>query len=57
MAVKTLKQIYLWPTALNAFSLFGLIFALLQDGIVEKMALIFLSVPIALTTYFCYFKP
>ena len=57
MEVKTLKQIFLWPTALNAFSLLGLIFALLQDGIVEKMALMFLSAPIALTTYFCYFKP
>jgi hypothetical protein len=51
MSVKSLKQIFIWPFLLGGFSLLGLILALLADGIVEKIALIFLTGPIVMMFY------
>ena len=40
---KTLRQIFLIPTALFVFGLFGLIFALLENGWVDIVAVFALS--------------
>lgn len=57
MAVKTLKQIFMWPAVLGVFSLLGLIVALVADDIIEKIALIFLTLPILLMFHFYFIKP
>lgn len=50
--VKTLKRIFFWPSMLGVLTLVGLVGALIKDGLIEYLALSFLSVPIIVTFYF-----
>lgn len=51
---KNLKQIFKWPIVLGVLTLFGLIIALLEDGVLESISLFALSIPIIVIIYFYY---
>ncbi len=54
MRNKNLKQIFKWPIVLGVLTLFGLIIALLEDGVLESISLVALSIPIIVIIYFYY---
>jgi hypothetical protein len=54
MQNKNLKQIFKWPIVLGVLTLFGLIIALLEDGVLESVSLLALSIPIIVIIYFYY---
>ncbi len=54
MQNKNLKQIFKWPIVLGVLTLFGLIIALLEDGVLESISLFALSIPIIVIIYFYY---
>jgi hypothetical protein len=54
MQNKNLTQIFKWPIVLGLLTLFGLIIALLEDGVLESVSLIALSIPIIVIIYFYY---
>lgn len=54
MQNKNLKQIFKWPIVLGVLTLFGLIIALLEDGVLESISLFVLSIPIIVIIYFYY---
>ncbi len=54
MQNRNLKQIFKWPMALGVLTLFGLIIALLEDGVLESVSLLALSIPIIVIIYFYY---
>ena len=56
MQNKNLKQIFKWPIALGVLTLFGLVMALLEDGLLENISLLGLAIPIWVTVYFYFFK-
>jgi hypothetical protein len=54
---KGLKEIFFWPIVLGVITFLGLVFALVEDGgIVEKLSLIGLVIPIGFIIYFYWFK-
>lgn len=55
MQNKNLTQIFKWPIVLGLLTLFGLIIALLEDGLLERVSLLALSIPIIVIIYF-YFR-
>jgi di/tricarboxylate transporter len=56
MKNKQIIQIFKWPIALGVLTLFGLIVALVEDGILENISLLALSIPIAVIIYFYYYQ-
>jgi di/tricarboxylate transporter len=54
MQNKNLTQIFKWPIVLGFLTLFGLIIALLEDGVLESVSLLALSIPIIVIIYFYY---
>jgi len=54
MQNRNLMQIFKWPVALGVLTLFGLIIALLEDGVLEHVSLLALSIPIIVIIYFYY---
>lgn len=54
MQNRSLKQIFKWPIMLGLLTLFGLIVALLEDGFLERVSLLALSIPIVVIIYFYY---
>lgn len=54
MQNKNLTQIFKWPIVLGLLTLFGLIIALLEDGVLEHVSLLALSIPIIVIIYFYY---
>lgn len=54
MKNKNLTQIFKWPIVLGILILFGLIVALLEDGILENLSLFVLAIPIVVIIYFYY---
>ncbi len=54
MQNKNLTQIFKWPIVLGLLTLFGLIIALLEDGLLERVSLLALSIPIIVIIYFYY---
>ncbi len=54
MQNKNLIQIFKWPIVLGLLTLFGLIIALLEDGVLERVSLLALSIPIIIIIYFYY---
>lgn len=54
MQNKNLTQIFKWPIVLGLLTLFGLIIALLEDGVLERVSLLALSIPIIVIIYFYY---
>lgn len=54
MQNKNLRQIFKWPIVLGVLTLFGLIIALLEDGVLESISLFALSIPIIVIIYFYY---
>lgn len=54
MKNKNLTQIFKWPIVLGILTLFGLIVALLEDGILENLSLFVLAIPIVVIIYFYY---
>lgn len=54
MQNRNLKQIFKWPMMLGLLTLFGLIIALLEDGVLESISLFALSIPIIVIIYFYY---
>lgn len=55
MQNKNLTQIFKWPIVLGLLTLFGLIIALLEDGLLERVSLLALSIPIIVIIY-CYYR-
>lgn len=45
------KSIFLWPTILGVMTLVGLVAALIDDGLLELMAIVLLSIPTVLMLY------
>ena len=56
MQNKNWKQIFKWPIVLGVLTTFGLIVALLEDGVLEQISNIALTIPIIVIFYFYYFK-
>ena len=56
MKNKNLTQIFKWPIALGVLTIFGLIVALVEDGVLENISLLALSIPIAVIIYFYYYR-
>lgn len=56
MQNKNLKQIFKWPIVLGVLTVFGLVMALLEDGLLENISLLALAIPIWVTVYFYFFK-
>ncbi len=56
MQNKNLKQIFKWPIVLGALTLLGLVVALLEDGAIEQLSLLALSIPIMVIIYFYYLR-
>ena len=56
MQNKNLKQIFKWPVSLGVLTLFGLVMALLEDGLLENISLLALAIPLWVTVYFYFFK-
>lgn len=56
MQNKNLKQIFKWPIVLGVLTLLGLVVALLEDGALEQLSLLALSIPIIVTIYFYYLR-
>lgn len=56
MENKNITQIFKWPIVLGILTLFGLIVALLEDGILENLSLFVLAIPIVVIVYFYYFR-
>ena len=54
MQNRNLKQIFKWPMMLGLLTLFSLIIALLEDGVLESISLFALSIPIIVIIYFYY---
>ena len=54
MKNKNLTTIFKWPATLGVLTIFGLIVALLDDGVLEDISLFALSIPIAVIIYFYY---
>ncbi len=52
MPLKNLSQIFIWPSLMALLSLLGLSLALIDDGILEKIALLALVLPIVVLIYF-----
>lgn len=52
MPLKNISHIFLWPMVMAVLTLLGLVIALLDDGVLEKMALVGLVLPIAVVLYF-----
>jgi len=55
MQNKNLKQIFKWPVILGVLTLFGLVMALLEDGLLEDLSLMAVSIPIIVIIYFYYY--
>lgn len=56
MQTKNLKQIFKWPVILGIFTIFGLVEALLEDGLLEGISLIALAIPVVVIIYFYYYR-
>lgn len=56
MQNKNLKQIFIWPVTLGVTIALGLIFALLEDGLVEEISLAGLIAPILVIVYFYWIR-
>jgi di/tricarboxylate transporter len=56
MQSKQLKQIFKWPALIGALTAVGLIEALLDEGLLERISLVALSIPIAVIIYFYYYR-
>ena len=56
MQNKNLKQIFKWPMVLGVLTLLGLVVALLEDGALEQLSLLALSIPIIVIIYFYYLR-
>jgi hypothetical protein len=56
MQTKQLKQIFKWPALIGVFTAAGLIEALLEEGVLECISLIALSIPIMVMIYFYYYR-
>ncbi len=56
MQNKNFKKIFIWPAILGAVTTLGLILALLEDGVVEKISLAGLVAPILIMVYFYWVK-
>lgn len=56
MQNKNLKQIFIWPAILGVLTALGLIFALLEDGLVEEISLFGLVAPILVMVYFYWVR-
>lgn len=54
MQTKSLKQIFKWPAVIGLLTMFGLITALVEDGILQDVSLLALSIPIVVIIYFYY---
>lgn len=53
---KNLKQIYFWPIMIGLMIAVGLVTALVKDGLIERISLIGLVIPIAVIMYFYWIK-
>lgn len=56
MQNKNFIQIFKWPIAVGVVTIFGLVGALLKDGIFENISMVGLSVPIIVIIFFYYRK-
>lgn len=56
MSNKSLKEIIFWPTVIAVLSVFGLLLALLKDGVIEQISLLGLAAPVVLSVYFYWIK-
>lgn len=54
---KSLHRIFFWPIVLSSLTLFGLIFALLEDeGVLELLGVIAISIPLIVIMHFYIFR-
>lgn len=53
---QTLKQIFLWPAVMGLLVLFGLVVALLTDGLPEQVSLLAMGVPVIAMIYIYFFR-
>lgn len=57
MKPKSLQRIFFWPVVLFSLTLFGLIFALIEDeGVLEQLGVIAISITLAVIMHFYMFK-
>lgn len=52
-----LIHIFFWPTVIGLFTLLGLVFALLADGVLEDISLFALAFPIIVVKYIYIRRP
>jgi hypothetical protein len=55
MQIKTLREVFFWPVVLGTLMFTGLVIALLKDGLLEQLSILFLSVPTMLMIYIYFF--
>lgn len=54
MKTRSLKQIFKWPVVMGVLITFGLVAALLEDGLIEDVSNVALAVPIIVILYIYY---
>jgi di/tricarboxylate transporter len=56
MQNRNLTQIFFWPLIIGLLSTFALVIALIDDGLIEQIALLGLMTPITVIIYFYWIK-